>query len=334
MTEKNTQRINKSLSLICLMFTSILITVFSCKKIDLNRINKISTDNVSILFTDVNASGTIIDVGKGGISKFGHCWSTSTIPTINDFRTEFDGAIAGKTFTSQLSGLSVNQIYFIRSYACNANETVYGEIKKISVSNFGNISITSDSLKAENETSISVIGNISKLGSLKLLDYGHCWATHSMPTLADNKSLNGVTTIDQKFSSLFTGLNLQTTYYVRAFVILDNSTVIYSNELSILIPDLLVTTDNYSLSGSTATLQGAIVSLGFLPVLDYGHCWSYTSSNPNINDNVISKGATGAALIYYSNLSSLIPGTTYYFRAYARKGNTFKYGTVKSFKYL
>ena len=68
----------------------ILLILFSCKKVELNRINKVTTDDVSVLNTDVNAKGTIIDISKEGIAKYGHCWSTNAIPTINDFKTEFE----------------------------------------------------------------------------------------------------------------------------------------------------------------------------------------------------------------------------------------------------
>jgi len=312
---------------------SILLILFSCKKIELNRINKVTTDEVSVLNTDVNAKGTIIDISKEGITKYGHCWSTNAIPTINDFKIEFENAVAGKEFTSTISNLSANTTYYVCAYATNANETVYGDINKFTISSFSSVSVVSIQLQIQNETTLSVNGSIGNLGSLIALDYGHCWATHSSPTISDNKTSYGLTSADVNFSSTPSTLNLETTYYVRAYLKLDNNTFIYSNELSILIPDLVVTTDNYSTSGSTATLQGTIVNLGVLPVIDYGQCWSSVTSNPNINDNVLSKGSATATGVYYTNLPGLISGTTYYYRAYARKGTTLKYGIVKSFNY-
>lgn len=312
---------------------SILLILFSCKKIELNRINKVTTDNVSVLNTDVNAKGTIIDISKEGITKYGHCWSTNATPTINDFKIEFENAVAGKEFTSTISNLSANTTYYVCAYATNANETVYGAINKFAISAFSSVSIVSSQLQIQNESTLSVNGSISNLGSLNGLDHGHCWATHTSPVISDTKTSYGLASADVNFSSSPSGLNLETTYYVRAYLKLDNNTVIYSNELSILIPDLVVTTDNFSTSGSTATLQGTLVNLGVLPVIDYGQCWSSATSNPNINDNVISKGTATSTGVYYTNLPGLISGTTYYYRAYARKGTTLKYGIVKSFSY-
>lgn len=312
-----------------------LFVLFSCTKLEINRITKITTDNVSVANTNVIAYGTIIDISNARITKYGHCWSTNSTPTISDAKTEFTYADVGKEFTSNLTNLSPNITYYTCSYATNDKETVYGKIKPFIVGSISALSITASMLQIQNETTLSINGNITNLGSLSTMDYGHCWATHTAPTVFDNSTSNGTATGDINYSSYPSGLNLQTTYYVRAYLKLDNTTIIYSNELSLLIPDLVVTTDNYSIwsSVSTATLQGTIVNLGVLPVIDHGHCWSTTTSNPNINDNVISNGPAPFTGIYYTSLPSLVSLTTYYYRAFARKGTTIKYGIVKFFIY-
>lgn len=311
----------------------LIVSFFSCKKIDIERINKITTNSVLVTNTSVSAKGTIIDIDNDGITKYGHCWSTNSNPTINDFKTEFDNANAGKEFTSTLTQLNANTDYYVCSYATNNKQTIYGEIKKFKISSFSSVSIVANQLQILSESTFSVNGSITNLGSLSALDYGHCWATHTAPTITDNKTANGLTLSNVTFNSTATGLNLETTYYVRAYVKLDNNSVIYSNELSVLIPDLSVTTNSFVISSGNATLQGSIINLGVLPVIDHGHCWSTTTSNPSFNDNLISKGATTVTGPFYSNLNSLVSGTVYYYRAYARKGTTLKYGVVKSFTY-
>lgn len=311
----------------------LIISVFSCKKIDIARINKITTNSVLVSNTSVTAKGTIVDVDKDGITKYGHCWSTNSNPTINDFKTEFDNAVAGKEFSSNLTQLSANTTYYVCSYATNSKQTIYGEIKEFKISSFSSVSIVTSQLQILSETTFSVNAGIVNLGSLSALDYGHCWATHTAPTINDYKTSNGITLSDINFTSTANGLNLETTYYVRAYIKLDNSSIIYSNELSVLIPDLSVATNSFVISGGNATLQGTIINLGVLPVIDHGHCWSTITSNPNFNDNVISKGSTSSTGPFYANLNGLVSGTVYYYRAYARKGTTLKYGVVKSFSY-
>lgn len=308
------------------------IILFSCKKIELNRINKITTDDVSISNTDVSASGTIVDIGKSGVSKFGHCWSSNPVPTIADTKTEFKNAEAGEIFNSKPSNLSANSVYYICSYATNGDETIYGEIKSFTITSFSNMAVGISNLQIQNETTLTVDGGITGIGSLNVVDYGHCLATHTTPIISDLHTSNGTLSSDINFSSTLSGLNLDSTYYVRTYVKLSNSNFIYSTELSILIPDLKVTTDNFAVTGATAVLGGTIQNLGVQPVVDHGHCWSSSTSNPNINDNILSQGAITTTGAFFSNLS-LTSGTTYYFRAYARKGTTLKYGVIKTFTY-
>lgn len=315
-----------------LISLSTLLILFSCKKVELNRINKITTDKISTLNTAVSANGSIIDISKEGMTKYGHCWSTNPVPTIADAKTEFKNASAGTEFTSTLTKLSANTVYYVCSYTTNGAETVYGEIKSFTISAFSTVSIVASQLQIQGESTLSVNASITDLGSLNVIDYGHCWAAHTEPTINDNKTQHAAISTDINFSSTLSGLSQETTYYVRAYLKLDDATIIYSNELSTVIPDLTVTTDSYSITGTTATLGGTIVNLGVLPVIEYGHCWSTTSSNPNYNDNLLLQGTPATTGAYFSNLP-LTAGKTYYFRAFARKGNTLKYGVVKSIKF-
>lgn len=311
----------------------LLLSVFSCKKLEIERINKIKTNSVLVSNTSVSAKGTIIDIDTDVITKYGHCWSTQSVPTINDFKTEFDNANAGKEFTSNLTQLNANTTYYVCSYLTNSKQTIYGEIKEFRINSFSSVSIVANQLQILSETTFSVNGSITNLGSLNAIDYGHCWANHSLPTINDVSTSYGIALNDVDFYSTPSDLKLDTTYYVRAYVKLDNNSIIYSNELSVLIPDLTVTTNSFVISSGNATLQGTILNLGVLPVIDHGHCWSTTTSNPNFNDNVISKGTISSLGPFYSNLNGLVSGTVYYYRAYARKGTTLKYGVVKSFTY-
>lgn len=58
-------------------------------------------------------------------------------------------------------------------------------------------------------------GNISSDGGAPITTRGVCWSTTTNPTIANNKSANGTGT--GTFTSPIAGLNLNTTYYVRAY---------------------------------------------------------------------------------------------------------------------
>jgi len=70
------------------------------------------------------SGGTITDSGGGTISARGVCWSTEENPLITDSKTT-DGSGMG-TFTSTLTGLTPNTIYYVNAYAINEAGVTYG----------------------------------------------------------------------------------------------------------------------------------------------------------------------------------------------------------------
>jgi uncharacterized protein (TIGR02145 family) len=70
------------------------------------------------------AGGSCGDAGDP-ITAYGVCWSTSPHPTINDNHTT-DGS-GEATFTTQISGLTLGQTYYVRAYAINSVGVSYGE---------------------------------------------------------------------------------------------------------------------------------------------------------------------------------------------------------------
>jgi hypothetical protein len=89
----------------------------------------------------------------------------------------------------------------------------------------------------------------------------------------------------------------------------------------------LTTTDVSAIAKTTATSGGNITNDGGGTIQERGVCWS-TSENPTTADSKTSDGSgTGS---FVSNLTGLLPGTTYYVRAYATNWST-GYGNQVSF---
>ncbi|MES2849436.1 MAG: gliding motility-associated C-terminal domain-containing protein [Bacteroidota bacterium] len=79
------------------------------------------------IFARVATSGGIFtDSGGVAVTARGVCWSTSPVPTLSDPRTS-DGQFA-IDYTSTLTGLLPNTLYYVRAYAINAVDTGYGNI--------------------------------------------------------------------------------------------------------------------------------------------------------------------------------------------------------------
>jgi sugar lactone lactonase YvrE len=79
--------------------------------------------------TTAQSSGNVTNFIQGSISGYGACWSaTNKTPTIADSKTSLTIANALR-FTSNLTGLTANTIYYVRSYATsNDGTTNYGNV--------------------------------------------------------------------------------------------------------------------------------------------------------------------------------------------------------------
>ena len=80
--------------------------------------------------SDVTASsaicgGYVEGDANDSITARGACWSTNQNPTLSDNHTS-DGSGFGH-FTSNINSLAQNTTYYIRAYATNSEDTIYGE---------------------------------------------------------------------------------------------------------------------------------------------------------------------------------------------------------------
>ena len=84
-----------------------------------------SATNVTQNSFDV--SGTIAATGGAQIIEYGHCWSTSPSPTIDDKRTNLGMTRESGTYVSNVTELTVNTTYYVRAYAKNSQGISYSD---------------------------------------------------------------------------------------------------------------------------------------------------------------------------------------------------------------
>ncbi len=101
-----------------------------------------------------------------------------------------------------------------------------------------------------------------------------------------------------------------------------------ANSLALISSPTLTTTAISNNSSSAATSGGNISSDGGGVITSKGVCWS-TSSNPTITNSKTNDG-TGTG-VFTSNITSLLPKTLYYVRAYATNSVGTAYGNQVSF---
>ena len=189
------------------------------------------------------------------------------------------------------------------------------------------------------ETTAVVSGNVIDAGKPAYTERGICWSTRSNPTIYDRKDgasvNNGQPT---SYSYTLTGLEPNTTYYAKAYVI-QNNTPVYGNEISFKTKEeqkaAQVSTNacnENDITETTAIVSGNVIDAGKPAYTEKGICWS-TRSNPTINDNKQKATGNSSQLGYYScELTGLTKNTTYYAKAYVIQNDKPVYGNVISFK--
>lgn len=172
----------------------------------------VSTSSVtSITQNSATCGGNVTSDGGATVTARGVCWSTSQNPTVSGSHTT-DGTGTG-SFTSNITGLTAGQSYYVRAYATNSAGTSYGEQKTINTISVP--TVTTDNVTDIREQSAWCGGNVTSDGGATVTERGICWSTSSNPTINSSHISSGSGT--GSFTVQMTGLSATTTYYVRAY---------------------------------------------------------------------------------------------------------------------
>ena len=167
----------------------------------------------NITGTTAICGGTVYYNGDSTVTNRGVCWSTSQNPTLSDNHT-VDGSGSG-SFISHITDLIPSTIYYIRAYAINGTDTVYGD-PLCFVTLYAALPIViTGSVESVSLSSAICGGNVTSDGDETVTTRGVCWSTSPNPNTSDNYTSDGNGT--GGFSSLLSGLTPNTTYYVRAY---------------------------------------------------------------------------------------------------------------------
>ncbi len=170
--------------------------------------------------TTIVTGGLISSDAGYPIQTCGVCYSKSnSIPTQSDNYVVANGV--ANTFNVTITNLSPSTSYYIRAFAINVNGTAYGSVESVTTLS-GSIQITTSAVS--NITSESATGGyqISSIDGAIVQTAGICWSTSKNPTIND-RIVTGGTSIST-YSCSMSGLNPNTTYYVRAYAISESGT--------------------------------------------------------------------------------------------------------------
>jgi uncharacterized protein (TIGR02145 family) len=193
--------------IICIMLVN------SCKRDKTDPPSVTTAEVTEISFTAATSGGNVLNDGGDSILARGICWSTSSSPTVDDFKTTESGSLGA--FISDMAELAPDTKFYVRAYASNAIGTGYGNEVSFSTIKSSTPVLTTSEVSSIRQKSAISGGSITSDNGSTVVVRGLCWSLDANPTTSDSKSLSGSGSGD--FSSLITGLEVNTTYHVRAY---------------------------------------------------------------------------------------------------------------------
>lgn len=297
-------------------------------KTNVDLLPKIMTGEVSeTTAISAKVAGQVTADGGYEVFERGVCYAKHQTPTLKD-SVVLSGTGIGN-YTCLLDNLRPDTKYYVRAYAINSIDTVYGMQKTFDTYD-GKATIDIYDTSNVTATTAKVSAKITNSGGADITKRGFCYATTELPSLEDSVTLDGRDT--GGFSHKLRNLALNTTYYYRAYAINVCDTT-YSDQKSFKTKSGLpeVSTDTIpsgTITTTSAKVKGTVNNNGGFTVTARGVCWN-TTGNPDMEDSHTSNGSGNGS--FTANLSNLTPGATYYVRAYATNSKGTAYGEEKTF---
>lgn len=294
----------------------------------------VSTSNVfGITAVSATAGGEVTADGGQEVTERGVCFGLTANPTLSDTKVASGKGLG--SYTCNLTGLTEGTTYHVRAYATNDKGTSYGEDKTFVTTAYLPPTVTTGNVTDITYTTATAAGNVTADGGQSVTEKGVCLSTSSEPTIYNTKisySEGGL----GNYTCNITDLTPGTTYHLRAYATNSKGTS-YGAErtfatISYNVPTVQ-TVGSSNVSYTTATCKGQITSDGGSKVTECGICYSTWQSLPDIyNPENMKMTATADSSGNFScDLTELLVGFKYYYRAYAVNSEGVAYGTSKTF---
>lgn len=283
-------------------------------------------------YNSIRLRGTILSIGSAKITRHGFCWSEHESPTIEDYSSDSGDCSEPKGFESTITNLKSSTVYHVRAYAINEIGTSYSEQELVFCTagaptlpavSTGTVSRITDK-SARISASIDAIGNVAEI-----TNYGHVWGNTPNPTLQTGRQTDfGRISETKSYTSDLTGLDANTTYYVRAYAVNEvgvayGEDVMFTTQKAAPVIETLMI---MNISYSSAVAAGTIINANGHTIVERGVCWNRTGS-PDVHDYCIVADEN-----FMCKMTGLDETTTYYVRAYVKTAdNSVYYGNQESF---
>ncbi|PSK84438.1 SusF/SusE family outer membrane protein [Prolixibacter denitrificans] len=275
-----------------------------------------TTEKMNVTSDSATVVGFIVSEGQG-ITEKGICYSTDSLPTVDDNKAVYSGNENTAAFTVKIGGLDYATKYYARAYGVTASGTIYGE--QLTFTTLPVVpTVTTADFTATSGTSATGGGSITNNGGAAVTVRGVCYSTQHNPTISNDKTTDGDGMGD--FTSSLSGLSGKTTYYVRAYATNSAGTA-YGNEVSFTTPEALVTLyaagdfqgwDPAAATDSIMNDQANSIVRGFVYISNTNG-FKFTSQR-NWDGPNYGAGATAGTLSTDANAGNLnVPEAGYYY---------------------
>ena len=183
-------------------------------------------------------------------------------------------------------------------------------------------------------SSFTAVGTLVRAGDQGVSQHGFCWSMSPAPALeGDSCIMLGPRLETGDFTSEISGLEMNTTYYVRAYAV-NGAGSAYGNEIvvitdRILTVPLVETSGVHTITEYSGIAGGVVRDNGGSEVTSYGICWD-TLPNPSIEGTYREfSGGTGP---FFTSIKDLELRTVYYVKAFAINSTGLAYGNEVEFR--
>ena len=280
-----------------------------------NSATNISTSSASL-------NGNLSSLGSASSDEVSFQWGASPGIYLNE--TTLQTMTAVGVFSFNITDLDPGTTYYFRAKAVGHGAS-YGD-----ESSFATLttppSVTTSDAASIAATSATLNGDLTNLGTASGVNVSFQWGTS--PGFSPSETTVQVMTTTGPFNYGLVGLSPVTTYYYRAKVVGHGTA--YGAEKSfttLTAPPSVPTNDANNITTNAARLNGSLTSLGSASTVNVSFEWG---TSPGSYPNESTPQVMTTTGVFSFDLSTLTPGTTYYFRAKAIGDGT-SYGDEKSF---
>jgi hypothetical protein len=311
---------------IILLFMIYCMILSSCKKDEEPADFTVSTGEITELNGTCAVASGMLRLNSGTVEQYGHCWSIYLHPTYeNDSKTRFGSTSSAQEFFSDITGLSIGTVYYVRSYVLDNGVVNYGnEVPFVTPTlNVGSVDVSNQGVDYfDASATITIYEGAAAT-------YGFCWANHEKPTIYDSKTESLLLTSTETVTKEFTNLHSERTYYLRAYAN-NGGLVAYGPVAIVEFEQVMFLSAGVELASNSGIKLKANLDFKGVNIVDHGFCWSL-GQNPQTSDENIALGAMVSPGEFSANLSEF-PDETIYIKGYASTGDDVFYSDEYQFR--